>query len=51
MGNALIVLAAASLTDVLRRRPAVARAQRWFMGTCLGLFGLKLLSDRSRAVA
>ena len=45
------VLAAASLTEVLRRRPAVARAQRLVMGSSLGLFGLKLLTDRSRAVA
>lgn len=49
--NALIIVAAGSLTAVLARRPAVARVQRWLMGTCLGLFGIKLLSDRSRAVA
>ena len=49
--NGLFILVAATLTDVLRRRPAVARAQRWLMGSCLGLFGIKLLSDRSRAVA
>ena len=49
--NGIFILVAASLTDVLRRRPAVARAQRWLMGTCLGLFGVKLLSDRSPAAA
>lgn len=49
--NAMFVLAAGALTSVLARRPAVARAQRWLMGTVLGLFGLKLLTDRSRAVA
>ncbi len=49
--NAIIVIAAGSLAAVLGRRPAIARAQRWLMGTCLGLFGLKLLTDRSRAVA
>jgi threonine/homoserine/homoserine lactone efflux protein len=36
---------------VLSRHPAVERAQRWLMGSCLGLFGLKLLTDRSRAAA
>jgi len=49
--NGIFVLTAGTLTAVLARRPAIARAQRWLMGTCLGLFGLKLLTDRSRAVA
>lgn len=49
--NGIFVLVAGSLTAVLARRPAVARAQRWLMGTALGLFGIKLLTDRSRAVA
>jgi len=49
--NGLFVLVAGRLTSVLARRPAVARAQRWLMGTALGLFGIKLLTDRSRAVA
>jgi len=49
--NGMFVLAAGGLTSVLARRPAVARAQRWLMGTALGLFGIKLLTDRSRAVA
>ncbi len=49
--NAVFVLAAGSLTATLARRPAVAQAQRWLMGTALGLFGIKLLTDRSRAVA
>lgn len=49
--NGLIVILAGSLALVLERRPAVARAQRWLMGTCLGAFGVKLLTDRSRAVA
>lgn len=46
--NALIVLAAGSLAAVLARHPAVALTQRWLMGTALGLFGIKLLTDRSR---
>ena len=49
--NGLIVVLAGSLTSLLARRPAVARAQRYLMGTCLGAFGIKLLTDRSRAVA
>jgi len=49
--NGMIVVGAGALTTMLAERPAVARAQRWFMGTCLAAFGLKLLTDRSRAVA
>ena len=49
--NGLIVILAGSLAVVMTRRPAVAVAQRWIMGTCLGGFGIKLLTDRSRAVA
>ena len=49
--NGLIVLLAGSLAVVLARRPAVARAQRWLMGTVLASFGVKLLTDRSRAAA
>ena len=49
--NGLFVVAAGSLAGVLARRPAVARVQRWLTGSCLGLFGVKLLTDRSRAVA
>ncbi len=49
--NGLIVIAAGSLAVVLARRPGIARAQRWLMGTCLAAFGVKLLTDRSRATA
>jgi threonine/homoserine/homoserine lactone efflux protein len=49
--NALIIVSAGALTTVLARHPAVARAQRWCMGTFLAMFSLKLLTDRSRAVA
>ena len=49
--NGLFVVIAGSLALVMARRPAVARAQRWLMGSCLAGFGIKLLTDRSRAVA
>jgi threonine/homoserine/homoserine lactone efflux protein len=49
--NGVFVLVAGSLAVVLSRHPAVERTQRWLMGSCLGLFGLKLLTDRSRAAA
>ncbi len=49
--NGLFVIVAGSLAMVLARHPGVERAQRWLMGTVLGGFGLKLLTDRSRAVA
>jgi threonine/homoserine/homoserine lactone efflux protein len=49
--NGLIVILAGSLAAALARRPALATAQRWAMATCLGGFGIKLLTDRSRAVA
>jgi len=49
--NGLIVVLAGSLTSLLRRRPAVAQAQRYLMGSCLGAFAIKLLTDRSRAAA
>ena len=43
--NGLFVILAGSLALTLARRPTVARAQRWLMGTCLGGFGIKLLAD------
>jgi threonine/homoserine/homoserine lactone efflux protein len=49
-GNAVIIVLAGSLAMTMARRPGVARAQRWVMGSCLGAFGVKLLTDRSRAV-
>lgn len=49
--NGLIVILAGSLAVVLTRHPAVANAQRWLMGTVLAGFGVKLLTDRSRAAA
>lgn len=49
--NGLIVILAGSLADVMTRHPALAGAQRWVMGSCLAGFGIKLLTDRSRAAA
>jgi threonine/homoserine/homoserine lactone efflux protein len=49
--NGLIVILAGSLAVVLARRPGVALAQRWLMGTFLAAFGVKLLTDRSRVAA
>lgn len=49
--NGLIVILASSTAVFLARHAAVARAQRWVMGSCLAAFGVKLLTDRSRAVA
>lgn len=48
-GNGIIVVLAGSLAATLERHPAIARAQRWAMGTVLGAFGLRLLADRSPA--
>jgi len=45
--NGVIVVLAGSLAAVLLRRPAVARAQRILMGTFLGAFAVKLLTDRA----
>ena len=45
--DGLIVIAAGTLTVVLAEHPVVERIQRWFMGTCLGLFGIKLLTAHS----
>ncbi|HEX2085336.1 MAG TPA: LysE family translocator [Solirubrobacteraceae bacterium] len=47
--NGLFVVIAGSLAMVLARHPRVERAQRWLMGSVLGGFGIKLLTDRSRA--
>jgi threonine/homoserine/homoserine lactone efflux protein len=42
--NGLWVLLAGGLAVTLARRPAVARAQRWAMGTVLGGFAVQLLA-------
>jgi threonine/homoserine/homoserine lactone efflux protein len=49
--NGVFVIVAGSLAVVLARRPIVARVQRWVMGGALAGFGVKLLTDRSRAAA
>ncbi len=45
------MIIAGTLAGVLARHPRVERIQRWSMGTVLGAFGLRLLTDRSREVA
>jgi threonine/homoserine/homoserine lactone efflux protein len=40
--NGAVILAAGRLVDWLRRRPGVARYQRWFMGTVFGGLALRL---------
>jgi threonine/homoserine/homoserine lactone efflux protein len=40
--NGAVILAAGRLAEWLRRRPGVARYQRWFMGTVFGGLALRL---------
>ena len=47
-GNLLILLGAAGIAKVLRRRPGWLRAQRVLMGTVLGALAIKLATDRAR---
>ena len=47
-GNLLILLGAAGIARLLRRRPSWMRAQRVLMGTVLGALAIKLATDRSR---
>lgn len=49
--NALIVLTAARLSQVLRRRPNWLRVQRYLMGGVLGALAVRLLLDRTRPAA
>jgi threonine/homoserine/homoserine lactone efflux protein len=49
--NGLFVIVAGSLAVGLTRYPLMARVQRWVMGSALAGFGVKLLTDRSRAAA
>ena len=49
--NGIFVILAGSMAVFLARRPGVARAQRWLMGSCLAGLGIKLLSNRSPAAA
>jgi threonine/homoserine/homoserine lactone efflux protein len=47
-GNLAILFAAAAIARALRRHPAWLRAQRYLMGTVLGLLAIKLVTDRAR---
>ncbi|GAA0427806.1 lysine transporter LysE [Acrocarpospora corrugata] len=47
--NLLIVFTAGALATFLRARPAWLRAQRYVTGTVLGVFAVKLATDRSGA--
>ena len=46
--NLAIVLAAGTVAVFLARRPAWVKAQRYLMGTMLGVIAVKLATDRSR---
>ncbi len=46
--NLLIVLAAGAVAGFLARRPAWLRAQRYLMGTVLGLLAVRLVTDTGR---
>ncbi|WP_229072801.1 LysE family translocator [Actinoplanes sp. DH11] len=48
--NLAIVLAAGTIAVFLARRPAWLRAQRYLMGTVLGVMAVKLATDRVRPV-
>jgi threonine/homoserine/homoserine lactone efflux protein len=50
IGNLSILLAAAEISRVLRRRPSWLRMQRFVMGSVLGLLAIKLATDRARPV-
>ena len=49
--NALIVLAAATISGFLTRRPSWLRVQRFAMGTVLGGLAITLATDRARPAA
>jgi threonine/homoserine/homoserine lactone efflux protein len=48
VGNLSILLAAAAIARVLRRRPTWLRVQRYVMGTVLGALAIKLATDHAR---
>ena len=50
-GNLLIVLAAGTISSVLKDRPTWVRAQRYLMGTVLGGLAVKLATDHARPAA
>jgi len=47
--NAIIALAAGSITRFLNRRPMWLKAQRWLMGTVLAGFALRMAFEARRA--
>lgn len=49
--NLAIVLAAGTIAVFLARRPSWLRAQRYLMGTVLGVIAVKLATDRARPIA
>ena len=49
--NALIVIGAGGLATVLATRPVWARVQRWAMGTVLGAFAVRMVTDPSPATS
>ncbi|GGN07858.1 LysE family translocator [Actinoplanes campanulatus] len=46
--NLAIILAAGTIAVFLGRRPGWLRAQRWVMGSVLGLIAVRLATDRGR---
>lgn len=46
--NAMIACAAGSIALFLRERPAWSLAQRWLMGTMLGGFAIKMVTEAQR---
>ncbi|WP_326822520.1 LysE family translocator [Streptosporangium sp. NBC_01756] len=49
--NGMIVLSAGAIAAFLGRRPFWARVQRYLMGAALTGFALRIVTDRSRALA
>jgi threonine/homoserine/homoserine lactone efflux protein len=48
VGNSIWIVTAGSVTRFLARRPFWAKAQRWLMGTVLGLLALRMATDAGR---
>ena len=48
VGNLTILLGAAEIARLLRRRPAWMRVQRYVMGTVLGALAIRLVTDHAR---
>jgi threonine/homoserine/homoserine lactone efflux protein len=46
--NSLIILTAGAISAFLAMRPFWARAQRWIMGTVLGVLAVRMALDRGR---